>query len=387
MENREAYIILNALPDIGPLRVNQLLVAFGQPAAILNASQDSLMRVPGVGAKVANSIRTWNDHVDLGREIQLCETAGVTVITREDDAYPPLLKQIHDPPLCLYTRGNTNALTRSQSSIAVVGSRRTTRYGIAAAETLTAAASLAGWTVVSGLARGIDTVAHETTVKTNGTTVAVIGSGLGRIYPQENIELARRICQNGAVVSEFPMTFAPAKRTFPMRNRVISGMTRGTIVVEAGNRSGSLITASQAAEQNRLVFAVPGRIDSPQSRGCHQLLKEGARLVESFQDVLEEFTMLPGFHSVTTPRGATDGDENTTDNSKTVGTATSPLTDLEHKLLACVGHDEMPIDHLVQESGQSPAEVLRTLLNLEMKRLIRQLPGKRVARIENTASG
>ncbi len=377
MDNREAYIVLNSLPEIGPLRVNQLLQCFGEPTAVLSARRDDLLRVSGIGVHAAATITSWRQHCDLKQELELCRRAGVTIVTREDPFYPPLLREIHDPPLCLYVRGCREVLAR-KGSIAIVGSRRTTRYGVKMAETLASAASLAGWQVVSGLARGIDTVAHEATLRTKGCTVAVIGSGLGRIYPQENIDLARRISATGAVISEFPMHWAPAKRTFPMRNRLIAGMTRGTLVVEAGTRSGSLITAGQAADQNRLVFAVPGRVDSPQSRGCHDLVKQGAKLVETFQDVLDEFTMLPGFYK--NARSAEHSSE-TKETEKPIANDLT-LTTLETKLLDLIGTDELNIDELVVDAAEPASVVLRSLLQLEMRRLVRQLPGKRVIRTD-----
>lgn len=380
METREAYIVLNSLPDIGPLRVNQLLQCYDGPAAVLKARRDDLLRVPGIGACAASAIVDWKQHCDLQQELTLCKKAGVTLITRDDACYPPLLREIHDPPLCLYVRGCPEVLARN-TSLAIVGSRRTTRYGMQTAEHLAAAASLAGWQVVSGLARGIDTIAHEATLRTNGCTVAVIGSGLGRIYPQENVDLARRISVAGAVLSEFPMNCAPAKRSFPMRNRLIAGMTRGTLVVEAGTRSGSLITARQAADQNRIVFAVPGRIDSPQSKGCHDLIKQGAKLVESFQDVLDEFVMLPGFYNKAQPAELSSGNDS---EQKSIA-ADLTLSTLEATLLDLIGDDELSIDQLVVEAGESARVVLSSLLQLEMRRLVRQLPGKRVARADHSA--
>ena len=367
MTERDAYIILNALPEIGPLRVAQLLQVFPDVTAILRAGRAELTRIPGIGGKTADAVLSWPRGIDVEQEKALAERAGVAIITRDDDNYPPLLREIHDPPLCLYVRGQVQVLRESAASLAMVGSRRTTSYGVSMAGNLAAAAALAGWTVVSGLARGIDTVVHETVVRLQRRTVAVIGSGLGRIYPQENIELARSICRDGAVISEFPMQYAPAKHAFPMRNRIIAGMTRGTVVVEAGTKSGSLITAAQAADENRLVFAVPGRADSPQSRGCHCLIKEGARLVESFQDVLEELNMLPGLYPAAGSAGSGGG-----------GVAGPPLNEAEQLILDALGPEERELDELVRATGLAPAEVLRSIFQLELKNRVKQLPGKRV---------
>jgi len=380
VEARDAYIILNYLPDIGPVRVAELLTFYETPAAILAAPRAELLRIRGVGEKVADSIANWASLCDLSAELARVERAGVQIVTPLDDAYPPLLREIHDPPLALYVRGDREALRLSRTSIAIVGSRHTTAYGVHMAEELAGAAVMTGWSVVSGLARGIDTAAHEAVVRLGGRTLAVIGSGLGRIYPQENLALARRITERGAVLSEFPMDYAPNRRTFPMRNRVISGISRGTVVVEAGTKSGSLITAAQAADQNRLVFAVPGRVDSPQSRGCHGLIKEGAKLVETFQDVLEEFAMLPGFEAPTLPPAAAPADGEPAG----TGAADTGLSELEHRILDLLEAGEESIDNVVVAAHSPVPEVLRALFNLELRRLVRQLPGKRVMRVRGT---
>lgn len=382
MNNRDAYIILNALPDIGPLRVQSLINFFGEPKLILEKSKAELQRVQGIGANRAEVLLHWRNHCDLDEEKKRVEQAGVTLVTRDDECYPPLLREIHDPPLCLYVRGNPDALKRTASAVAMVGSRRTTNYGKKVADNLGTAAAAAGWPVISGLARGIDTIVHEAVVRMDGCAIAVIGSGLGRIYPQENIKLARRIADNGVVVSEFPMHYAPAKRSFPMRNRIIAGMASGTVVIEAGHRSGSLITASQALEQNRQVFAIPGRVDSPQSKGCNKLIRDGAYLVESFQDILETFSFLPGL-APESPESRYHKDQ-----MGAVQTNTNPgggltFSELEAKLLALLETEEMQIDNLVAEVDEPIQAVYQALFTLELKRVVRQLPGKRVTKIEN----
>jgi DNA processing protein len=373
----DAYVVLNQVPGIGPLRVAQLLSLYGTPEAILAAAEAELARVPGIGGKLAAALAGWRQVCDPAAERRLADRAGVSIVTRASPDYPELLAQIHDPPLCLYVRGSVEALRRCAHGIAVVGSRHTTAYGVQMAEHLALGAVYAGWPVVSGLARGIDTVVHEAVLKANGCTVAVLGSGLGVIYPQENVPLARRIAeQGGALVSEFPMQFHPDKRTFPMRNRIISGLTLGTLVVEAGATSGSLITASQAADQGRQVFAVPGRVDSPQSRGCHALIKDGAKLVETFQDIAEEFGRLPGLPAPAAlpPPAATAAQPQSP-------VAVLELSALEETLLSFLAASETGIDELVRAAGAPAAEVLGALLRLEMRHLVRQLPGRRVARI------
>lgn len=376
MDSRTAYVALNLLPRIGPLRVNQLLSLFGDPTAILKAKQSDLARVPGIGDRLASLIHNWKQNCSLDAELDLVKKGGVVLVTREDDEYPALLREIHDPPLCLYVRGDAGLLGSMKMPIAIVGSRRTTHYGVRVAENLATAAAFAGWPVVSGLARGIDAVAHQATLNANGKTIAVLGSGLAHVYPQQNVDLGRRIAgSGGALVSEFPMLYRPDKRTFPMRNRVISGMTQGTVVVEAGLRSGSLITATQALEQNRQVFAVPGRVDSPQSRGCHALLKDGARLVETFDDILEEFSHLPGLSPASAATNSPAAEESeTTENPH----ADLQLSDSERKLISFLGADETSIDALISAMGVPTSTVLGAIVTLEMRHIIRQLPGRRI---------
>lgn len=377
MDSVDAYVVLNQVPGIGPLRVAQLLGLYGAPEAILAAPEADLARAPGIGGKLAALLAGWRQHCDPAAERRQAERGGVTIVTRASPDYPELLAQIHDPPLCLYVRGSLEALRCCAHGIAMVGSRHTTPYGVQMAEHLALGAAYAGWPVVSGLARGIDTVVHEAVLKANGCTVAVLGSGLGLIYPQENVSLARRIAEHGgALVSEFPMQYHPDKRTFPMRNRIISGLTLGTLVVEAGGTSGSLITASQAGEQGRQVFAVPGRVDSPQSRGCHALIKDGAKLVETFQDIAEEFCGLPNLPPAAAPArppAATPAAQSPP--------ALLELSALEETLLSFLGTSEAGIDELVRAAGAPAAEVLGALLRLEMRHRVRQLPGRRVARI------
>jgi DNA processing protein len=284
---REAYIILNLLPRVGPIRVKQMLQHVAGPAHILERSPAELARIPGIGDKLAEILGNWRRYADLDDELAACEKSGVRLLTLADDAYPAILREIHDPPLCLYVRGDIDVLADcSEHGLAMVGSRHTTHYGQGMAERLAAAAVQTGWIPVSGLARGIDTVVHQATVKHEGRTVAVIAGGLQHITPPENLDLARRIAETGAVISEQPLRMAPDKRMFPMRNRIISGLCRGTLVVEAGAGSGSLITARLALEQDRAVFAVPGRADTPHAAGCHALIKDGAKLVETIDDVL-----------------------------------------------------------------------------------------------------
>ncbi len=308
MTEREAYIILNMLSGIGPMRLNALKDACGGSVTeIFERSPEQLSTIPGISTALAERISSWRNHADLESELELAGRAGVEILTQADEEYPELLREIHDAPICLYVRGKLPE-TLSFRSIAMVGTRNMSNYGAAMARHLAEAAGYAGWVVVSGLACGIDTVAHSAILETpEGETVAVLGGGLMRVHPQENLNLARRISERGAVISEFPMRFAPTRRSFPMRNRIISGLSLGTLVVEAGLNSGSLITASLALEQGRRVFAVPGQADRIQANGCNRLIRQGAVLVESFEHILEEFDFLPGFEQaagIPSPEGA-----------------------------------------------------------------------------------
>ena len=257
------------------------------------------MQIPGFGAMLAEKVVSFDWDAEVGRELSVAERGGVRILTRFDEGYPDVLRHIYDPPLVLYVRGNLPEFP--DNAVAIVGSRRVSRYGEEMTAMLAREAAAAGFTVVSGLALGVDAIAHRAVVESSGTTVGVIGAGLLHLHPKENIPLARDIVQNGgAVVSEFPFDMPVSRQNFPRRNRIVAGLCRGTIVVEAGIDSGALITARLALESGRDVFAVPGRVDNPQARGCHKLIKEGAALIESFDDVLSAWNcgMLPGFAAV-----------------------------------------------------------------------------------------
>ncbi|MGD0059657.1 MAG: DNA-processing protein DprA [Verrucomicrobiia bacterium] len=366
MTSREAYIALNMVDGVGPIRVRALLDRFNEPQAILSATKADLMQVAGVGEEVARSIISWREKVDLDGELARIEKAAVQVVTRDDADYPKNLREVYDPPIILYVKGTLSE--RDALAIAVVGSRRTTLYGQDMARKLAYQLGRVGVTVVSGLARGIDTAAHTGTLQAKGRTVAVIGCGIDIVYPAENEKLANEIIEKGgAVVTEFPFGVKPDKQNFPMRNRIISGWSIGTVVVEANLKSGALITANQAAEQGRQVFAVPGRADSILSRGTNKLIKDGAKLTEDVEDILGEFEYL-------LPKRATEPAE-----AASEGGGTKPalvLSDMEEKVMAQVGREETAIDEIIRASGLTTACVSATLLSLEMKRLVRQLPGK-----------
>ncbi len=360
MTTTDAYLILSLLPKIGPVRVRRLVERFGSPERVLSASRAELRKVEGLGPETVETVASWEDQVDLEAEKGLIGEFDLELLTLDSEDYPPLLREIHSAPFLLYLRGTLEK--RDRHGIAVVGSRRATHYGTEATRKLSFQLSYAGVTIVSGLARGIDTAAHEAALAAKGRTIAVIGSGHGELYPPENAALAERIAQNGAVLSEFPVRQRADKKTFPLRNRIVSGMCLGTLVTEAPEHSGALITASQALEQGRNVYAVPGPIDRPNSAGTNRLIQQGAKLVMDSRDVLEDLEMLfpipnetPDFFPA---KPATD------------------LSEDELSVYNAIEDGETGIDFIIERSGLPSARVSSTLLRLEMKRLVKQLPGK-----------
>jgi DNA processing protein len=360
MTDAEAFIALNMVPKIGPIRVRRLLAQLGAPSAVLSASLASLQSVDGVGPEAAKSIHHWQDHVDLAGELQRVKDFGAKVITLASPDYPSLLREIHDPPTVLYILGDL--LERDRHAIGVIGTRKPSHYANDCAKKLSYQLAYAGVTVVSGLARGIDTAAHQGALAAKGRTIAVIGSGLLSIYPPENKELAEKIATSGAVITEFSMQVKADRQTFPMRNRIISGCSFGVLVVEAGAQSGALISANQAGEQGRSIYAVPGRIDNPNAIGSNRLLQQGAKLITCAADVLDDMGILFAEKPKLTPARAPE------------------LTGSEQTIHDAIGDDEAHIDVIIDRSGLASHTVSSTLLSLEMKKLVRQLPGGRFVR-------
>ena len=361
MDELGALVALAMVEGLGPVTVRRLVRAFGSAAATLAAGAGELARVEGIGSALAAGVAAARSSGAAARELETARRMGVSIIPFTDPSYPECLAQIYDPPVLLYARG---ALLQSdRHAIAVVGARRCSQYGLVHAERLAGQIAGVGMTVVSGMARGIDTAAHRGALKAGGRTIAVLGSGLGRIYPPENRKLADEIAASGALLSEFPLSMGPQRTNFPLRNRVISGLSLGVLVVEAARRSGSLITAAQALEQGRLVFAMPGRIDSFASHGAHALLKEGARLVESVEDICAEFPYL-------FPDRAPRADEPAPDRPR------PRIGPREEAVLASLSAEERSIDEITAACGLPPAAVSAALLSLELKHLANQLPGK-----------
>ncbi len=374
MTEQETIIILNMLSGIGYSRYKTLLEHFGNVSKCFDSSIKELSSMPGIGDALAAIILGWEKLVDLKKELSIVERGGAKIYTIIDGGYPEQLKETQDAPLCLYVRGDMSC--DFNSTIAVVGSRKMTMYGKEATELIASQLSYAGWTVVSGLAYGVDAAAHQAVVNAKGKTIGVLGGGLAKFHPQDHVNLARNMIEcGGGVLSEFPMECSPTRRSFPMRNRVISGLSKGVIVTEAGLQSGALITVDFALEQNRMIFAIPGRINNPTSQGCNRLIKNGAKLVESVEDIFEEFEFLPGFEKPNIID--TQGSQASQPVQKN-----QILSDDEKKIVGIIANDEKGIDLIAGETGLPIGKLLALLQQLEIKKIIKQLPGK-VYKINN----
>jgi DNA processing protein len=370
-EEREAVLALALTPGVGSVAYRRLTEVLGSAEAVLNASQSMLLSVPGIGPATAEAIRNQNrDRQKIVRLcVKACEFTSIDFLVLGDSDYPPVLLETTDPPPLLFVKGNRLAL--SAFSVAIVGSRHATRYGLKVADRLSRDLCAGGITVVSGLARGIDGAAHRAAIEAQGQTVAVLGGGLDRVHPSEHLSLAAQITQQGCLVGEHPPGFPPKGGVFPQRNRVIAGLCPAVIVVEAGLRSGALITARHALEQNRDVFAVPGPVDSAVSRGCHQLLKDGAHLIESADDLFE----LLG------PLGYALPDANGHPIAHTVELT---LNAQERLILEAINEPTLAIDSLIRATGIVPSRVIATIAALETRGLVRRHSGATVSRTHPT---
>ena len=356
---------LSLVQGVGPRLRKALLEAFGTPSAVFAAAPSDLRQVPGIGTELTRRIARARDEIDPQAELDLCAANGIAILTDGADDYPRVLREIFDPPGILFVRGEI--LPQDAISIAIVGSRHATHYGLTQAERLAGSLARAGITITSGLARGIDAAAHRGALAAGGRTIAVLGSGVLNMYPPEHADLADEVARHGAVISEVPPRSPPIGGAFPQRNRLISGLSLGVLVVEASANSGALITARHAMEQGREVFAVPGRIDSRVSHGCHRLIRDGAKLVETADDVLEELGPLVA------PTQSAEG--------QTVHhPAELLLNDVERQVLAAVSTDPITIDAVVAASGLPTPQVLSTVSVLEMRHLVRRLSGNLIAR-------
>jgi len=362
----EALVSLNLVGDIGSIRLKKLLDYFGKPEDILHAAPGKLMAVSGIGQNIADKIYSLKKE-DLDKEFTLAKKYGLKIMTFEDKDYPENLKNIYDPPIVLYVKGELKA--EDKFSLGIVGSRRASYYGLNSAEKFAYELSEKGFTIVSGMARGIDTYAHKGALKQGGRTIAVMGSGFSYLYPAENKKLAEEIAKNGAVISEFPCEAKPLPQNFPQRNRVISGLSLGLLVVEAARNSGALITADFALEQGREVFALPGKVDSNTSFGTNGLIKQGAKLVSCVEDVLEEFNL-----SVSTKETAKE---------EKLNVLQPELVNAESNLYNLILKQPISLDEIVENTDMSIPVISDLLLRLQMKKLVRQLPGKQFIRNEH----
>lgn len=360
LTERQAFLVLNALPNIGPVTLNRLLAELGgDPRAVFTTPAKRLEAVKGVGPVISATIVNWREHFNLAREEERMAKSGADFITTRDPGYPKLLKEINDPPIGLYRKGRYEF---DQPCVAIVGSRRTTLYGMATAKKLGAELARLGFCVVSGLARGIDTAAHEGALSVGGKTAGVVGCGIDIIYPPENLGLYRKIEADGAVLSEFPFGRRADRQSFPMRNRVVAGMCEATIVVETDVSGGAMITARFAGEYGRLIFAVPGRIDQPTSAGCHQLIRDGATLLTSVDDLLAELNYLDGLRPAAIPAR---------ESSSGTGIAPTDLSPDEAAVWSCfAGGEVVSIDAAVARTGLPSPQVSAALMMLELKRRI-----------------
>ncbi|RJQ14999.1 MAG: DNA-protecting protein DprA [Nitrospiraceae bacterium] len=360
MSDLKYYLALNFIPDVGPVTAGRLLAAFGKPGNIFQASAHELKQVEDIGENRAGNITGFNQWDIVQKEIEKAEKNKVRLIARNDPAYPETLKRIHGAPMVLYVKGGLKDDDRY--AIAMVGSRTSTHYGMQMAEKMSHKLASSGLTVVSGMARGIDSASHRGALKAGGRTVAVLGSGIDVPYPPENKKLVDDIASSGAVVSEFPLGALPNRENFPRRNRIISGLSLGVIVIEATLDSGSLITVAYALEQGKDVFAVPGNVTSRTSKGTNDLIKKGAKLVESAEEVLDELRpQIKGFLR-----------EEKINTAKPLPAMSAEEQTVYHSL----SNEPKHIDSIIREINIPTNRALSVLLGLELKGVVRQLQGK-----------
>jgi len=366
LNERDAALQLDLVQGIGPKIFADLIERFGSANNVLDAAPSDLRSVAGVSQTLVSRIASAKTEIDIRPTLKLCDEHHIQVLDPTSDNYPTPLKEIYDPPNILFAQGEL--LPVDSIAIAIVGARHATHYGLTVAESLARQLSMAGFTIVSGLARGIDAAAHRGALKSGGRTLAVLGGGILNMYPPEHADLAAEVRNQGALLSEALPLSAPKTGCFPRRNRIVTGLCLGTIVVEASDRSGALISARMAMEQGREVFAVPGRIDSRMSRGCHQLIRDGAKLVQSIDDILEELGPLA------TPT--------TRDDQSTIRhPAELKLSEQETQVLNAISLEATDFDRIIAQTGLPVARVLSTISVLEVRRLVRRLSGTSFVRI------
>ncbi len=363
MNELEAMIHINSIEKIGAVKFSNLLKKFGSAKKIVTASMSDFMQVEGMNNSIAESVLNFSS-ASIEKELALIKKEKLKIIDFNNKDYPNNLRNIYSPPILFYVKGDL--LKRDENAIAIVGSRRATYYGLSTAERLAYKLASLGVTIVSGMARGIDTAAHKGALKAKGRTIAVLGSGFKHIYPPENKEISEKIAKKGAVISEFPMDISPLRQNFPKRNRIISGLSKGVVVVEAAKRSGALITADFALEQGREVFAVPGKIESANSAGVHNLIKQGAKLVDDIEDIVEELNL--DFSNVIKKQMV---------DSKQINIQ-------EKEIISLLENGPMYIDNLSKKSKVKVDKLLEILIKLQIKGIIKELPGKEFIKSYNT---
>ncbi len=365
------HLRLQRAHDVGPIRFRKLREHFGSVDAVLEASRSELQNVDGIGPKTAESIFAARHDPGVDAEIERASACGVRILCQDDADYPLALLKIDDPPICLYVRGVLHPT--DSVALAIVGTRRCSNYGREQAERFGGLLARVGFTIVSGLARGVDGAAHRAAVEAAGRTIAVLGNGLAHVYPQEHTELASRIVNSGALISELPIDAAPDTKNFPPRNRIIAGLSLGVLVIEAGKNSGALITARLAADYNREVFAIPGRVDQPElSAGVHALIRDGGgKLVTSLEDILDE---LPAVGEIMR-RGMPSAASDVLDHSS-IATGAG-LTALEQAVWNAILEGNALADSVCSRVSFDTGKVMATLTALELKGLVRRVPGGR----------
>jgi DNA processing protein len=357
MSDLNFWIALSMVPEVGPVGARKLLTVFGTPDKIFDADFDDLISIEGIGIQRAHNIKAFSSWKEVEKNIAIMEKGGIKAVVIGEEGYPEMLREIEDAPVVLYTIGDIQPQDRF--AVAIVGSRKLTHYGASTAEVISENLASMGFTVVSGMARGVDSICHKGALKAGGRTFAVLGSGPDVPYPPENKALMEKIAASGSVISEFPPGTPPEKENFPRRNRLISGLSLGVLVIEATAGSGALITARSALEQGREVFAIPGNITSPNSEGTNELIKKGAVLTRRAEDIVEELApVLKGF-------------------IKAYDKVKIEITDEEKRVCILLSGEPKQIDVISRESGMSSSKTLGLLLGLELKGAVKQITGKR----------
>ncbi|MBL7196515.1 MAG: DNA-protecting protein DprA [Candidatus Omnitrophica bacterium] len=374
MNDFQALVLLNMIPSLGSISISRLIKSFSRPKKIFEATEDKLSIIEGITTRKIGAIKKAQENLNLEQELKLAKENNISIITILDKDYPESLKNIYDPPPVLYVKGKL--LDCDYNSIAIVGSRRASFYGLSTASRLSSELASLGITIVSGLARGIDTASHKGALSAKGRTIAVLGGGLLKLYPSENKKLAQSVSEYGAVISEFNLEMSPLARNFPRRNRLISGLSLGVVVVEAARNSGALITADLALQQSREVFAVPGKMDSITSVGSHSLIKQGAKLISNTNDIIEELAIkLREFPDIKT-KVCDQKDDIPKKQAMELDNNTKNVYEVLSK-------EPMHIDEIIISTKMKISQLSFILMKLQLKNMVKELPGKNFVRMSN----